>query len=107
MISTSLYLVACLVLGLGLLVWHARPGNRTNQSFGAFTLISAIWVLGVACFYSGAGLKFWASIAFAAAGLIPATFLTFVRYYTTPTQWLAGWMLCLNFAIGLLFAAVS
>ncbi len=107
MIQLSLYLVACLVLGLGLLVWHARPESPTNRSFGAFGLLSAIWVFGVAFFHSGTDLSFWAPLAFAATGVLPATFLTFVRHYPTPAKWPAKWILRLNFSIGLMFATLS
>src|SRR3989449_1277528 len=107
MIQLSLYLVAGLVLGLGLLVWHARPESPTNRSFGAFGLLSAIWVFGVAFFHSGTDLSFWAPLAFAATGLIPATFLTFVRHYPTPAKWAAKWILRLNFSVGLMFATLS
>jgi two-component system nitrogen regulation sensor histidine kinase GlnL len=107
MISTSLYLVSCLVLGLGLLVWRARPASRTNQSFGAFTLLSALWILGVAFFHSGTNLSFWAPVGFAASSLLPAALLMFARYYPTPTQWPSRWILYLALIIGLLFAVIS
>src|SRR5438093_2431432 len=107
MIQLSLYLVACLVLGLGLLVWHARPESPTNRSFGALGLLSAIWVFGVAFFHSGTDLSFWAPLAFAATGVLPATFLTFARHYPTPAKWPAKWILRLNFSIGLMFATLS
>src|SRR4030095_7715779 len=87
MIQVSLYLVAGLVLGLGLLVFRSGPGSRTNQTFGAFVLLSAIWVLGVAFFHSGANLSFWAPLAFAATGLLPATFLAFAKYFPAPNPW--------------------
>src|SRR4029453_3916767 len=104
MIQTSLYLVAGLVLGLGLLVWRSGPGSRTNQSFGAFVLLSAIWVLGVAFFHSGANLSFWAPLAFASTGLLPATFLVFPTYFPAPNPWPTRRVLLLASAVGLLFA---
>ncbi len=107
MIQTSLYLVAGLVLGLGLLVWHSGPGSRTNQSFGAFVLLSAIWVFGVAFFHSGASLSFWAPLAFAATGLLPATFLAFAKYFPTSNLWPTRRILLLTSSIGLLFAIIS
>src|SRR4029453_8817912 len=87
MIQISLYLVAGLVLGLGLLVLRSGAGSRTNQSFGAFVLLSAIWVLGVPFFHPGANLSFWAPLAFAATGLLPATFLAFAKYFPAPNPW--------------------
>jgi PAS domain S-box-containing protein len=107
MIQISLYLVACLVLGLGILVWRSSPRSRTNQSFGAFVFLISIWILGVAFFHSGTNLSFWAPLAFAAAGLLPATLLAFVRHFPTLTQWPAKWILHLNFSIGLAIAIVS
>ena len=107
MIHVSLYLVAGLVLGLGLLVLRSGPSSRTNQSFGAFVLLSAIWVLGVAFFHSGANLSFWAPLAFAATGLLPATFLAFAKYFPAPNPWPTRGVLVLASAVGLLFAIIS
>lgn len=107
MIQVSLCLVSCMVLGLGFLVWRARPEAPSNRSFGAFSLFSAIWILGVGLFYGEANLVFWAMTAFAGASLVPAAFLAFVRHYPTPTKWLGAWALRLNFSIGLLFAVAS
>ena len=96
-----------MVLGLGILVWRARPEASSHRSFGAFTLFSAIWILGVGLFYSGGNLVFWATTAFAGASLVPAAFLAFVRYYPTPTKWLGPRVLQLCFALGVCFAIVS
>src|SRR5215475_14191440 len=93
MIQISLYFVACLLLGLGVLVWRAGPRSRTHQSFGAFVVLAAIWVLGVAFFHSGTNLRLWAYLAFAATGLLPATFLAFAQYFPTSTQAPAKWVL--------------
>ena len=107
MIQVSLYLVSCLVVGLGLLVWRARPDSQTNRAFGALTLLGAIWSFGVAFFHSGNNFSLWAPLAFGAASLIPATFLTFVTSYPTPSVWPSRWILRLNFAIALAFALAS
>ncbi|PYM90548.1 MAG: hypothetical protein DME04_22390 [Candidatus Rokuibacteriota bacterium] len=107
MIQVSLYLVSCLVLGLGLLVWRARPDSQTNRSFGALTLLGAIWAFGVALFHSGTNFSLWAPLAFGAASLIPATFLTFVTSYPTPSGWPSRWILRLNFFLALVFAVAS
>jgi PAS domain S-box-containing protein len=107
MIQILLCVAALMIIGLGLLVWRARPEASSNRWFGSFTLFSAIWILGVSFFYAGASPTFWAMTAFAGASLMPAAFLSFVRYYPTPSRWLAPWILRLNFAIGLLFAVVS
>src|SRR5262249_1168666 len=107
MIPISLYLVSGLVLGLVLLVLRSGPGSRTNQSFGAFVLLSAIWVLGVAFFHSGTNLSFWAPLAFAATGLLPATFLAFAKYFPAPKPWPTRRVLLFASAVGLLFAIAS
>jgi len=86
MIQISLYLVACLVLGLALLVWWARPDSATNRLFGVFTLVIAVWAFGIAFMQSGSNLGFAARLAFAAASLIPPTFLAFVSYYPKPSK---------------------
>ena len=100
MISISLYLVACLVLGLGLLVWHARPGEYgTNRLIRRVRFPDcAIWVLGVAFFHSGTTLRFWAPASIRGGqSHSRSAFLTFVRYYPTPTKWPARWILRLTF----------
>src|SRR5262249_23698502 len=107
MIQVSLCVVSCLVLGLGLLVWRARPEAPSNRSFGAFTLFSAIWVLGVGLFYAETIPPLGALPPFAGASLVPAASLSFVRYYPPPTKWLGAWPLRLNFSIGLLSATAS
>jgi PAS domain S-box-containing protein len=103
----SLLFVSFLVAGVGLLVWAAGPGSTTNRSFGVFTFVSAIWIAGVAFFHAGTDLHLWAPIAFAAASLIPATFLAFIRHYPIPTRWPGLWVVRANFVIGLMFAAMS
>lgn len=107
MIQISLCVVSCMVLGLGILVWRARPEAPSNRSFGAFTLFSAVWISGVALFYSGGNLVVWATMAFAGASLVPAAFLAFVRYYPTPTRWLGPGVLRVCFSLGLFFAVAS
>ena len=107
MIQIALGLVALMVLGLGVLVWRARPEAPSNRSFGAVTLCSAIWIVGVALLYSGGNLAFWARMPFVGASLLPAALLTFVRYYPTTTKWLGPWALGLCFSIGVFFAAAA
>jgi len=74
MIQISHYLVSALVMGLALLVWRARPASATNRLFGVFTLVIAVWVLGIATMQSAVNLDFAARLTFAAASLIPPTF---------------------------------
>ena len=107
MIQISHCLAALMVLGLGILVWRARPEAPSNRAFGAVTLFTAIWIFGVALFYSGGNLVFWARMAFAGASLLPAAFLAFVRYYPTPTKWLGPWSLRLCFLVGIFFSVTS
>src|SRR3989442_1890003 len=87
MIQISHYLVSALVMGLALLVWRARPATPTSRLFGVFTLVIAVWVLGIATMQSAVNLDFAARLTFAAASLIPPTFLTFVQYYPTASKW--------------------
>src|SRR5215470_12979412 len=107
MIQISLCLVALMVLGLGVLVWRARPEAPANRSFGAVTFFSAVWIVGVAFLYSGGNLAFWARVPFVGASLLPAALLTFVRWYPTPTRWLGTSALSLGFSLGVFFAIVS
>ena len=107
MIQISLYLVACLVLGLALLVWWARPDSATNRLFGVFTLVIAVWAFGIAFMQSGTNLGFAARLTFAAASLIPPTFLAFVSYYPKPSTWPGKIVLYLNLGIGLILVTVS
>jgi PAS domain S-box-containing protein len=107
MIQISLYFVACLLLGLGILVLRSDPRSRTHQSFGAFVALAAIWVLGVAFFHSGTNLRLWAYLAFAATGLLPATFLAFAQHFPTPTEGPTKWILRLSLSVGVVFAGLS
>src|SRR6267142_4378612 len=99
MTQISLYFVACLLLRLGILVWRSGPRSRTHQSFVAFVLLAAIWVLGVAFFHSGTTLSPWAYLAFAATGLLPATFLAFAQHFPTPTRGPTKWILRLTLSV--------
>jgi two-component system, NtrC family, sensor kinase len=103
----SLHVVSLLVVALGFVVWWARPSSPTNRSFGVFCCVSALWILGVAFFHSGTSTSVWAPVAFAAASLIPAAFLAFIRHYPIPTHWPSTWVLRVNLVIGLMFAAIS
>src|SRR2546426_2944146 len=107
MIQISLYLVSCLLLGLGILVWWARPDSATNRSFGVFTLVVAVWAFGIAFMQSSASVNFAARLPFAAASLIPSACLAFVSYYATPSKWPGMIVLYLSFGIGLIFVTIS
>jgi two-component system nitrogen regulation sensor histidine kinase GlnL len=108
MIQTSHYLVSALVMGLALLVWRARPTSATNRLFGVFTLVISIWVFGIATMQSAVNLDFAARLTFAAASLIPPTFLAFVQYYPTASQWSGGKIvLYINLGCGLAIASIS
>src|SRR2546425_9382902 len=107
MIQISLYLVSCLLLGLGILVWWARPDSATNRSFGVFTLVVAVWAFGIAFMQSSASVNFAARLPFAAASLIPSACLAFVSYYATPSKWPGKIVLYLSFGIGLIFVTIS
>jgi PAS domain S-box-containing protein len=108
MIQFSHYLVAALVLGLALVVWRARPNSATNCLFGVFTLVIAVWVFGIASMQSAVNLALAARLTFAAASLIPPTFLAFVQYYPTPSTWSGSKILLYtNLGCGLATAIVS
>src|SRR5262245_15360095 len=107
MIQISLYFVACLLLGLGILVLRSDYRSRTHQSFGAFVALAAIWVLGVAFFHSGTDLRLWAYLAFAATGRLPATFLAFAQYFPTPAEGQTKWLLRFSLSVGVVFAGLS
>src|SRR2546425_1405981 len=108
MIQISHYLVSALVMGLALLVWRARPASPTNRLFGVFTLVIAVWVLGIATMQSAVNLDFAARLTFAAASLIPPTFLAFVQYYPTASKWRGNKIvLSINLGCGLVIASIS
>src|SRR2546428_11161682 len=95
-------------MGLALLVWRARPASATNRLFGVFTLVIAAWALGIATMQSAANLDFAARLTFAAASLIPPTFLTFVQYYPTASKWRRHNLgLSLNLVCGRVLASSS
>jgi hypothetical protein len=107
MIQISLYLVACLVLGLALLVWKARPESATNRFFGVFTFVIAAWVYGIASMQSGTNLVFSARLTFAASSLIPTAFLSFVSYYPTSSKWPGRVVLYVSWGVGLILCIIS
>src|SRR5437899_3684438 len=108
MIQISHYLVSALVMGLALLVWRARPASPTNRLFGVFTLVIAVWVLGIATMQSAVNLDFAARLTFAAASLIPPTFLAFVQYYPTASKWRGNKIvLSINLGCCLVIASIS
>src|SRR2546422_7807301 len=108
MIQISHYLVSALVMGLALLVWRARPASPTNRLFGVFTLVIAVWVLGIATMQSAVNLDFAARLSFAAASLISPTFLAFVQYYPTASKWRGNKIvLSINLGCGLVIASIS
>jgi PAS domain S-box-containing protein len=107
MIQVSLYFVACLLVGLGILVLRSGLRSRAHQSFGAFVALVAVWVLGVAFFHSGTSLRLWAYLAFAATGLLPATFLAFAHYFPTPTEGPTKWIQRFGLSVGVVFAGLS
>ncbi len=107
MIQISIYLTSCSLLGLAFLVWRARPASATNRLFSVFTLFIAIWSLSIASMLSGGNLFFASRVPFAAASLIPATFLAFVCYYPTPSRWPGRTALSLIFGIAFVLVVVS
>src|SRR5262245_17758754 len=107
MIQISLYFVAGLLLGLGVLVLRSGFRSRAHQSFGIFVALVVVWVLGVAFFHSGTSLRLWAYLAFAATGLLPATFLAFAHYFPTPTEGPTKWIVRFSLLVGVVLAGLS
>ena len=107
MIQISIYLTSCLLLGLAFLVWRARPASTTNRLFSVLTLVIAIWSFSIASMLSGGNLFFASRLPFAAASLIPATFLAFAYYYPTPSKWPGKTGLVLTFGTALILVVVS
>ncbi|PYN62914.1 MAG: hypothetical protein DMD92_01820 [Candidatus Rokuibacteriota bacterium] len=107
MTTISLFMVAVIAFVLGMFVWRSRPGNHVNRSFAAFTLLVALWVLGVASFYTGISLDLWARLTFAAASFLPSTFLAFTRHYPNISRWPTRAWLTVSFLISSLFAIFS
>src|SRR5262245_36338798 len=99
----SLYLVAFAVLALAFLVERARPYGAVTRSFATCTLFATLWAIGVASFQGGTGLDFWGRFAFAAAGVIPASFLAFARQFPIASAWPSLGAIRLNFAIAAVF----
>ena len=79
--------LVALLLALAGFVWLARPSSAINRWFATFTLFVAVWVLGISGLQSGMHLDAWARLTFAGAAMIPASFLTFMRAYPTPSNW--------------------
>jgi len=75
------------LIALALFVWRARPQSRINQSFTAFTVFVACWVLGVAGLQGGSYLNAWGRFTFASAVLIPLAFLELTHVYPTRSNW--------------------
>lgn len=88
--AVPLFPLAALVALLGALatfVWLARPASAVNRWFAAFTLSVASWVVGITGLQSGTHLDAWARVTFATAAMIPASFLSFMQAYATPSTW--------------------
>ena len=75
------------LIALALFVWRARPQSRINQSFTAFTVFVACWVLGVAGLQGGSYLNAWGRFTFASAVLIPLAFLELTHVYPARSNW--------------------
>ena len=103
----SLFVVAMLAVALAAFVWRARPDSRLHRLFALQTSSLAAWALGIAGFYTGQAHGLWGSITFAAASLIPGTFLAFVHYYPPESAWPSRTIIRVTLLAGALFAALS
>lgn len=111
MAQVSLFCLAAILAALALFVWRARPDNSVNRWFAAYSIFVASWVFGVGGLHSGAQLDIWARFTFGSATLIPASFLSFMRAYPTPSSWpsqrFLRWTLLLGAAIAFLSLTTS
>lgn len=86
MASVSLYALATI---LALLALHVARHRREpiHRHFAGLVLSITAWVLGIAGVESGLYTDFWGRITFAAASLIPATFLSFSHVFPAAGRW--------------------
>src|SRR5712692_5886443 len=103
----SLFVVALLAVALAAFVWRARPDSRLHQLFALQTSSLAAWALGIAGFHNSQAYGLWGSIIFAAASLIPGTFLAFVHYYPPEGAWPSRTVIRVTLFVGVLFAMLS
>ena len=87
MAQAFLLTLIAILIALALFVWRARSQSRINQSFAAFTVFVACWVLGVAGLQGGSHLNAWGRFTFASAVLIPLAFLELTHVYPTRSNW--------------------
>lgn len=86
MATASLYALAII---LALLALHVARHRRApmHRHFVGLVLSITGWVLGIAGVESGFYTEFWGRITFAAASLIPATFLAFSHVFPAAGRW--------------------
>jgi signal transduction histidine kinase len=92
---------------LSLLVWNARRESAINRLFCVQTVFFAAWVLGIAGLHTGHHPVLWGRVTFAAATLIPGTFLAFSRLFPVPAAWPPDWLLHSSLALGGVLAATA
>jgi signal transduction histidine kinase len=102
-----LFGLAAVLVTLSLLVWNARRESAINRLFCVQTLFFAAWVLGIAGLHTGQHPVLWGRVTFAAATLIPGTFLAFSRLFPVPVPWPPDWLLHFSLAIGGVLAATA
>ena len=76
-----LFAIAIVLLSLAGFVHRADPGNPVHRRFAAYTILNAVYAGAIAGLYIGGPAWFWARVSFAAATLIPPSFLAFIDYY--------------------------
>ena len=81
-----------------------RPHKVTNRWFAGFTISMASWVLGIAWLETETNLELASRTVFAAASLMPATFLVFCDVYPTPRPGHPRGLVLAAFFIGIAFA---
>ena len=107
MAEVFLFVLSAAIAALGCFVWRARPESLVNRWFAAHTWCMGLWIVGIGGLQGGSNLESWGRFTFAAASLVPPTFLGFIRSYPTPSSWPSRQILRITLIIGVLLALVS
>ena len=102
-----LLILGSLLLSVAIYGWRSSAYAPINRNFAMQTLVVTWWVIGISGAHSAHAAELWGRWTFAAASLMPATFLAFVEVFPTREQTLPKVVkVCIQFAaVG--FAAMS
>lgn len=107
MVQWSLFSVAAVLAALALFVFKARPQHPLNRWFACTTIVVALWTFGIGGMQNATNTHAWLRAAFAAASLIPVTFLNLVRWYPVRSLWPSNGVMVAMFVVGIMFAIFS